>query len=295
MTDVWSSPRSAQHQTSLPADELLHSGNAGIIIHRVGMLEYDMAREGRDFSVDLLGYMNRAQAGVATTFCYEEIFGIRDRLHWLVHLKRPDEYRRLLKMVDHDADFQDISLNDRLPKKGGGNWEKMFVPRSFQETILCAQHGFTHEPDDYDPSDTFVPPAMYQGPQPRDQQLNSANAGAVILRSADVRYEFREEGRQFAYDWQTHLNATLPGQVTSYLYEQTWGRQDRIHWLIHLRELEDYRAVSEVDRGEGMQKEVYDRERAPQSKGGGAWDRLFIPTSINDVLMVPHLVDADGS
>ncbi|SNT11783.1 hypothetical protein SAMN05216276_102539 [Streptosporangium subroseum] len=50
-----------------------------------------------------------------------------------------------------------------------------------------------------------------------------------------------------------------------------------------------------MDRGEGMQKEVYDRERAPQSKGGGAWDRLFIPISINDVLMVPHLVDADGS
>ncbi|MEV0593896.1 DUF6039 family protein [Nonomuraea cavernae] len=273
----------AQYQTTLPPDQLLHSGNAGLIIHRVGMLEYGMAREGRDFSVDLLDYMNRAQAGVATTFCYEEVFGVRERLHWFVHMKSPEKYSKLLDMVDHDEAFQQISLKDRLPKKGGGNWEKMFVYGSLRETIMCPQHGFTD--DVHDVPGTFVPPATHQTTQ--KEQLNSATAGAIVLRSADVRYELREEGRQFLYDWSQYVNNSLEGRATAYIYEQTWGQQDRVHALIHLRELDDYQAVQEVDRGDGMRKEVYDVERVPERHGGGQWDRLFVPASINDVLMVP--------
>lgn len=273
----------AQYQTTLPPDQLLHSGNAGLIIHRVGMLEYGMAREGRDFSVDLLDYMNRAQAGVATTFCYEEVFGVRERLHWFVHMKSPEKYSKLLDMVDHDEAFQQISLKDRLPKKGGGNWEKMFVYGSLRETIMCPQHGFTD--DVHDVPGTFVPPATHQTTQ--KEQLNSATAGAIVLRSADVRYELREEGRQFLYDWSQYVNDSLDGRATAYIYEQTWGQQDRVHALIHLRELDDYQAVQEVDRGDGMRKEVYDVERVPERHGGGQWDRLFVPASINDVLMVP--------
>jgi hypothetical protein len=277
------------NQTSLPPDMLLHSGNAGMIIHRVGMLTYAMAREGRDFSVDLLGYMNQAQAGAATTFCYEEVFGVRDRLHWLVHLKTPDAYGKLLEMVDHDADYQDISVGDRLPEdEGGGNWEKMFVEGSLRETILCAQHGLTHG-DDGHGGDTFVPPARFQTTQPVDEQLNSANAGAIVLRTADVRYEFRKEGRKFLFDWQTFVNDALPGRATAYLYEQTWGRQDRVHCLIQLRSLDDYQAVVELDRGHEMHKAVYGLERVPSSKGGGGWGRLFVPASMHDVLLVPHL------
>ncbi|MFB9205743.1 DUF6039 family protein [Nonomuraea spiralis] len=273
----------AQYQTTLPPDQLLHSGNAGLIIHRVGMLEYGMAREGRDFSVDLLDYMNRAQAGVATTFCYEEVFGVRERLHWFVHMKSPEKYSKLIEMVDHDEAFQQISLKDRLPKKGGGNWEKMFVHGSLQETVMCPQHGFTD--DVHDVPGTFVPPATHQTTQ--KEQLNSATAGAIVLRSADVRYELREEGRQFLYDWSQYVNGDLEGRATAYIYEQTWGRQDRLHALIHLREPDDYQAVREVDRSEGMRKEVYDVERVPERHGGGQWDRLFVPASINDVLMVP--------
>lgn len=294
-TGVWEAERSAQHQTTLPADQLLHSGNAGLIIHRVGMLEYEMAKEGRDFSVELVNYMNRAQVGVATTFLYEEVFGVRDRVHWFVHMKSPELYSRLLEMVDHDAAFQDISQRDRLPKKGGGNWEKMFIYGSLREKIMCPQHGFAEHGHHEEPTDprerreSFVPPAMHQTSQPPEQQLNSANAGAIILRTGDVRYEFREEGRQFLYDWSNHINNALPGQATAFIYEQTWGQQDQVHCLIHLRSLEDHRLVQEVDRSEAMEKEVYDVERVPEAKGGGKWDRLFMPASINDTVMVPHL------
>lgn len=62
-----------------------------------------------------------------------------------------------------------------------------------------------------------------------------------------------------------------------------------MHCLIHLRSLEDHRLVQEVDRSEAMEKEVYDVERVPEAKGGGKWDRLFMPASINDTVMVPHL------
>lgn len=277
------------NQASLSPEQLLHSGNAGMIIHRVGMLDYGMAREGRDFSVDLLGYMNQAQVGVATTFCYEEMFGVRDRLHWLVHLKSPDQYGKLLEMVDHDSDYEDISVKDRLSEdRGGGNWEKMFLYGSLRETVLVAQHGLTHA-EDHDDLDTFVPPARHQSAQPATSQLNSANAGAIVLRTADVRYEYRKQGRQFVFDWQSFVNDALPSRVTAYLYEQTWGRQDRIHCLIHLRSIEDYQAVAELDRGAEIREAVYDVERVPATKGGGTWDRLFVPGSMNDVLMVPHL------
>jgi hypothetical protein len=203
-------------------------------------------------------------------------------------------------MVDHDAAFQDIAARDRLPKKGGGNWEKMFIYGSLQETIMCPQHGFANvDHDDHDDHsgdprerrETFVPPALHQTTQSPEQQLNSANAGAVVLRTGDVRYEFREEGRRFLYDWSNHVNDALPGQATAFIYEQTWGRQDRIHCLIHLRRLEDYGLVQEIDRSDGMAKEVYDVERVPEAKGGGRWDRLFAPASINDVVMVPHFAD----
>ncbi|MBO3744817.1 hypothetical protein J5X84_01965 [Streptosporangiaceae bacterium NEAU-GS5] len=274
---------SALSQTSLAPERLLHSGNSGLIIHRVGMLEYGMAREGRDFSVELIDYMNRAQAGVASTFLYEEVLGVRDRLHWLVHMKSPELYSRLIEMVDHDADFQDISQRDRLPKKGGGNWEKMFLYGSLQETIMCPQHGFSQAEH---ADDMFVPPATYQTTQPQDTQLNSANAGAIVLRTGDAKYEYREQARRFLYDWSSHLNDALPGRATAFIYEQTWGRQDRLHCLIHLRGLEDYRLVQDADRGETMHKQVYDVERVP---GGGGWDQLFAPGSIHDVVLAPYV------
>jgi hypothetical protein len=63
----------ALDQTSLPIEELLHSANAGMIIHRTGRLAYEFSTEGRQWSVDLLDHISKAQLGVCTTFCYEEV------------------------------------------------------------------------------------------------------------------------------------------------------------------------------------------------------------------------------
>lgn len=284
----------AIEQTSLKPDQILHSGNAGMIIYRAGQLEYEFAAEGRGYSVDLLRYLNDNQIGVATTFAYEEVFGVRDRMHWLIHMRSPNEYSKLLHMVDHDEAFQDISIVDRLPEKGHGNWERMFVRGTLRERILVPQHGLhlSHDEDeevlDQDEAANFMPSARNQTAQPFDIQLNSANAGAIVMRTADVKYEYRKEGRLFGFDWQEHINRELAGRVTVLLYEETFGVQDHIYWLIHLRDLDDYRALAELERSPAMQKEIYAKPRLHESKGGGTWERLFVPTSIRDRLLLPH-------
>jgi Family of unknown function (DUF6039) len=283
---------SAIDQTSLKPDQVLHSGNAGMIIYRVGQLAYEFAAEGRGYSVDLLRYINDNQIGVATTFAYEEVFGVRDRMHWLIHMRSPNEYAKLLHMVDHDEDFQDISIVDRLPEKGHGNWERMFVPGSLRERILVPQHGLHLAHDEDAPDDgeaqNFVPSARHQTAQPFDVQLNSGDAGAIVMRTADVKYEYRKEGRLFGFDWQEYVNRELAGRVTVLLYEETFGQQDHIYWLIHLRDLDDYPALSTLDRSAGMQEQIFAKPRLHESKGGGTWEKLFVPTSIRDTLLLPH-------
>ncbi|MFD5026620.1 DUF6039 family protein [Streptomyces sp. NPDC058373] len=89
-----------------------------------------------------------------------------------------------------------------------------------------------------------------------------------------------------------HLQ-TLPGHVTSFLYEETFGKQDRIHWLIHLRTLNDYAKVTELSRTDAGYQDLFAKQRVPDYKGGGAWGALFVPGSINDTVLVPYVHDAD--
>jgi hypothetical protein len=206
-------------------------------------------------------------------------------------MKAPNDYARLLDMVEHDKKYLDIATSDRLPEaSGGGNWERMFTYGSLQERILLGQHGLLVDEDEHeDPEDTFVPSAGRQLTQPQEVRLNSANAGAIVLRTSEVLYQYREEGRQFAFSWQGYVNRELAGRVTAMLYEETFGQQDRIHHLIHLRSLEDYAALSALERSEKAHDELYAAERLHPSKGGGKWDRLFRPESIRDTLLIPHV------
>lgn len=268
----------------------LNSGSSGLLLHRKGQLNYGFAREGRKFSRDMVGYMNDKVGGTITTFFYDEVFGVRDRVHWLVHLKAPNDYSQLLDMVDDDEEFRDISLLDRLPEKGHGNWERMFVEGSMVEQVLVPQHGLHYHHEGTDPDaerGNYVPAARNQTVQPFGLQLDSANAGAIVLRTVDVAYRYREEGRLFAFDWQEAVNRALVGQVTSLLFEQNFGRQDRIHWLIHLRDLADYRLLGEFDESEGAGA-VYRKQRVHESKGGGTWDQLFLPATMHDTVLVPR-------
>ena len=276
-----------QTQTAAPA-EVLHSANCGFTVHRTGQLEYAFAAEGGQFAVDLVGYLNTSQHGVITTYLFREVLGRRDRLHWLVHMRSPHDYQRLLQLVDHDRDYQDIATLDRLPTKGGGNWERMFVAGTFRERVLLPQHGFGHPPEGaVDPALLFADPARYQTAQPVEVQLSTANAGAVVLRTGRARYELREQARYFGVDWADFVNRALPGEVTAFLYEEIFGRQDTLHWLVHLRTLDSWTRLEELART-AEYRALMDRQRVPDALGGGTWGRLFEPASLHDTMLVPY-------
>jgi hypothetical protein len=267
----------------------LNSATCGFTVHRTGQLEYAFAAEGGQFSLDLVGYINRAQAGVISAYLYRELFGVHDRLHWFVHMRSPHDYQSLLQLVDHDRDYQDISTLDRLPTKGGGNWERMFTPGTFQENVLCPQHGFGHPPDgEVDPAQVFADPARYQTSQPPEVQLTTASAGAVVLRTGKARYELRDQCRYFGVQWADYVNRALPGVVTAFLYEEIFGRQDTLHWLIHLRSLEDHARLEELGRTDDGYRELLDATRVPPALGGGNWGGLFVPGSLHDTVLVPY-------
>lgn len=280
---------SSAAQADLAATGNLQSANAGFIVYRTGQLEYDFVAEGTQFSAELVGYMNRAQGDTIATYLFTEAFGVRHRLHWLVHLRTPHDYQRLLKMVDADSSYRDISTKDRLPSRGGGNWERMFIPGTFSECVLCPQHGVSTPPEGaFDPRTLFAVPAQYQTTQEAESQLNTATAGAVIVRTGKARYEFREECRQFAVAWAEYVNLALPGIVTAFLYEEIFGRQDTLHLLIHLRSLNDYARLAELAREDDAYREFLRRSWAAGKNGETTWGSLYVPGSLRDTVLLPH-------
>lgn len=274
--------------------ELLHSGNSGFIVHRVGQSKYGLHSEALQFSWALMDYMNSKVGEYVTTRAYEEVLGIRGNLHWLVHMKSPNDYSRLLKMVDHDNSFRKVVEEDRLPSRGGGSWDRLFVESTFKETIMVPQHGLDElvgkeglNPDYEESAGFFASPAQHQTSVAADQLLHSGNAGAIIHRKGQIKYEFREEGRGFAFEWQDYFNRSMPGKVTSFLYEEGWGSQDRIHLLIHLKELEQYKEILKRENQDPAYRAIFTKECIPESKGGGTWGKLFVEGTLQDTLLIP--------
>ncbi|WP_332442969.1 DUF6039 family protein [Burkholderia ubonensis] len=103
---------------------------------------HDYLPEARAFAIQLQNYMNVKLSPDAVTLVYEEVFGRHGKMHWLVHMKTPSDYGRLLDLVDHDKAFQDIYQEDRLPERGGGDWARICVQGSFREHVIVPRHGF---------------------------------------------------------------------------------------------------------------------------------------------------------
>jgi hypothetical protein len=278
--------RPAYLQSAVPLDKLLHSANAGFLVHRSGLLRYEFRAEGLQFAGELVELINAAQAGTVSVFLYEELFGVHNRLHWVLHMRHPNDYGRLLDMVDHDKKWREVADLNRLPAKGGGGWERMFVEGSIQETVICPQHGLGY--GDHEAADTFQPPASFQTTLPADELLHSANSALTVHRVAQAGYAVREEARLFAYEWAGYVNTALAGRATAFLYEEMWGRQDRLHTLIHLDSLDAYQELLALEEGDEGLHDLLARQWIPVFKGGGTWERLFIDGTIADTLWVPR-------
>lgn len=296
-TDVRSASRSgggrilpAQHQTSQKAASLLHSGNAGFIIARSAQLRYEYRQEGREFFLQVAKFMNNANMNDASFFVYEEAFGNQDRLHWLIHLKNPADYAISLDMVDHDKEMIDILESEEVVDDKA-NWGRTVVESTVQEKILVPQHGVHHEEgEDHDKGDLWVDPAWHQAAVPAGKQLNSANAALVLHRVGQAKHELRKEARYFAFAWQNYVNEQLAGAVTSYLYEETFGVMDSLHWLIHFRSFVDYETFAGLESTDAEYRDIMGRQFVPKRKGGGTWGQTFVDGSIRDTLLVPYQV-----
>lgn len=278
----------AQHQLPTPPEETLHSANCGMIIHRVGQSRFEFRSEGRAFALALQKHVNRATHPRSTTLVYQEILGREARLHWLVHLRAPNDYIDFLHMSDHDRDVRQVMKADMLPRSGGGNWEKIFQEGSFQEQVLVPQHGIANDGQKYaDRHGLFVPPARFQSSVAETDIVHSANAEIIIKRSAQIKFAFREEGRVFAHEYADHINRRLAGRVSALLYEETWGRQDRVHWLIHLKSAAGLSELLRLAETDEAYRALLAKQYLPVGNGSGTWAAMFVDGSIDDTLMAP--------
>lgn len=270
-------------QSPLPAERLLHSANAGFLVHRTAVLRNEFRAEGLAFADELVALINQAAGETVSVFLYEELFGDHNRLHWVLHMRQPNDYGLLLDMVDHDAKWREIADLDRLPTKGGGGWERTFVEGSISESVMCPQHGLVHGEDTHD---TFQPAARFQTAVPAERLLHSANAGVTVHRVSQARYAVREEARRFLFEWAGYVNQALVGRVTAFLYEEMWGRQDRLHLLIHLSAVESYGELRDLVGGDPGMRELLAQQWIPHFKGGGTAERLFVDGSTAETVLV---------
>jgi hypothetical protein len=277
-------PHTAAEQSNVPAEKLINSATAGFLVHRAGQIKYEFRSEATEFARELVSFINPAHVGRVSVLLFEEVFGDADRLHWMLHMNRPDDYGALLDMVDHDKKWQEIADMDRLPTKGGGGWERMFIEQSIQETVMCPQHGLGHgEPDEA----AFQPPARHQTVLPYERLLHTANAPLVLHRTLHAAYAHREEARLFCYEWAAKVTELLDGEASAFLYEEMWGRQDRLHLLLHARDLDTLDRARSLERESPEMRDLLARDWIPKFKGGGTWEDLVLDGSITQTVLRP--------
>jgi Family of unknown function (DUF6039) len=291
----------AQNQTSIPTDQILHSANAGVIVERTGQIKNEFRSEGRKFGRELAEYLNTSQRGIATVFVYEETFGTKDHLHWLIHARSLDDYETLVQMGTRDERFRELIFQNRIPEeKGGGGWDRMFLDGSLQEVVLIPQfwgmYGTKVDGNLQQASSVYrnagpiqsVPPASEQVARPADQLFHSGNAGLVLHRVGQLKYRYRSEGRKFAREVAESINTKLGNEVTVFLYEEVFGAQDRLHWLTHLKSISTYLRLLELHVRDEEVRNLYFRERIPPEQGGGTWAEMFVEGSLVDTALTPQ-------
>jgi len=266
----------------------LNSATAGFLIHRSALLQYQYYEEGLQFSRELVAMLNAAQGEHCQTALFEERFGVMGRVHWFVALRNPNDYKRLLDMIDHDEKWRQWAAMDRLPTRGGGAWDRIFLEGGISERVLCPQHGVgTEHEDAEDEAVYFQPPAINQSGLPLDRLVHSGNAALIVHRSANVYYQVREEARFYLFQWAQRITQGLPGRVSIYTYEEIWNKQDRVHVLLHFAAPEDVTAFQEFERTDEELRRIQQVAYATGTDGDGLWPYLLVPGSVSDVVLTP--------
>jgi hypothetical protein len=142
----------------------------------------------------------------------------------------------------------------------------------------------------------IVPPAQSQTSLAAADLLQSANAGVVVSKVGQARSEYRSEARMFARELAKHVNTRQAGNATAFVYEESFGTEDRLHWLIHLRSLDTYYRMVEMGDQDRAYRASLAAERVETDSGAkGAWDRLFVDGSMHSTVLLPMHGYADGA
>jgi len=119
-----------------------------------------------------------------------------------------------------------------------------------------------------------------------EETLHSANAGVVVLREAQLEGRHRAAGRRLSHGIARRINERHRGSVTVLLYEEAFGVQDRVHWLVHARSLDDYDELARTMRDDGALREIATGEEARAADGG--WAAMFVAGSVRETLLIPQ-------
>ncbi|KJK59194.1 DUF6039 family protein [Saccharothrix sp. ST-888] len=295
---------SALHQAGLPVESVLHSASAGVIVERVGQIAPGRADAARAVARELAEYINTKHGQLATAFVYEETFGTKDRLHWLLHFRSLTDYEALLHLGG-PTDLRNGVFGGAVAERHGDAWNEAFVPGSVQETVLLphrwgifgtATEAMAQDPamspiSDGTPPRFLVQPAQQQTSTPPERTLNTATAGVIMRRTVDFNYAFRAEARVFARTIAETVNLNADGQATVLLFEEPFGPMDRVHFLIHMKSLGSLYTLMGLDARTDPQapRAGYIQDWISADKGGGSWDRIIVQGSTRDSALTPQL------
>lgn len=295
----------AQQQTSLSPDKMLHSANAGAIVWRVGQIREGFGTKAREAAREMADFINSKHSDIATVFMYEETFGTKDRIHWLMHLNTLNDYEALVRMGGR-GDRRNGVFGWHVMQEYGDVWTELFVAGSVQETVLFPHRwgmfGAATEAMAMDASvsplapDEAMPrfvmqPASAQTALSPDRIVHSANAGVIMHRVAECSYEFRAEARVFARTMAENNNLNMNGLSSIFVYEEAFGQMDRVHMLIHMRSLSVFYLMMGLDArtDPDAPRASFIRDWISMEKGGGSWDRIIVPGTTRDNLLTPML------
>lgn len=268
-------------------DSVLHTANAGLVVHRSAQIASGMSSAARRACATLIKRFNAEHPGVASACAYEEMFGVQDRLHWLIHLRSLEDYATTPRFGSDDGWFVPGSMRDTVmqPHRWG-------MHGTLTDTMV---ESITNDPASGpnvagpDGPLFVVTPAAAQTAQQPNEILHSINSGMILRRTADFDYSYRDEARVFARTIAENVNIAAAGQASAFLYEEDFGRMDRVHWLIHLRSVSVYYLLMGLDaRTEpDAPRASYLRDWIDLSKGGGGWDRMLVQGSVRDLALLP--------
>ncbi|MFE3599916.1 DUF6039 family protein [Streptomyces sp. NPDC059096] len=294
----------AQHQVRTPPDKTLDTASAEVVLWRSAQIRAGHGPRARAATRALAEDFNERNEGIATALSFEDAFGTRGRLHWLIHLRTLGDYTAL---TQRGADRGSGVFGRDAGEDDG--WEELFEAGSVRETVLLphrwgifgtateamAQQETTRQ--DLNPVETVdgrarfqLLPAARQSSLPLESLLTSASSGLLMHRTAQVHYAYRAEARVLVRTLAETYNLNAKGRTTVLLFEEAFGQMDRLHMFIHMADIEAYQELMALDASPdpSAPRASYIQEWISPERGGGTWDKIVIQDSTRDGLLVPR-------